>query len=326
MTFTVLLIQDDDLHDVRLQEGLLSDAGLGVKIAKVSSEVEIIAAAQQCDAIVSRNANLTGRVLHALPRLKIVSRQGVGFDSVSAADARSLGIWVSNVPDYGFLEVASHGFAMALSLTRHLAFFDRDVRRGVWDHGSTGSDLKRPSTMTVGLLGVGRTGRCFANLAAPLFGKIVGYDPFLKPEQFPAGVQVADTIESIFELCDIVSLHLPLNDETHNIVGTRMLNLMKRGSFIVNVGRGPLIDPEALLEALNSGHIAGAALDVLPTEPPAHNDPLVHHPRTLVSPHAAFYSVESYIELRTKTAQNVVTYARTGKPDYTAIAGTRTPE
>ena len=129
-------------------------------------------------------------------------------------------------------------------------------------------------------------------------------------------------MENLFKTADIISIHTPLNDETRNIVNKDVLKLMKPGSYIVNTARGGIVDVDDALDALNSGQLGGLALDVLPTEPPG-NHPLVSHPRTILTPHAAFFSREAEIELRSKAAKNIITFAKTGKPDYVVIQGTR---
>ena len=138
---------------------------------------------------------------------------------------------------------------------------------------------------------------------------------------FPPYVERVD-METLFSTADIISVHTPLNDETRSIVNARVLNLMKPGSYLVNTARGGIINVDDALVALNTGRLGGLALDVLPQEPPG-DHPLVRHPRTILTPHAAFFSQEAEIELRSKAAQNIVTFAQTGKPDYVVVKGFR---
>ena len=194
------------------------------------------------------------------------------------------------------------------------------VRAGKW-HYLTPGVLKRPSNMTVGVLGMGRIGRRFAHLARETYGKVIACDPHIMAYDFPPYVERVDMTE-LFATADIISVHTPLNDETRNIVNSKVLNLMTPGSYVVNTARGGLVNVEDALAALNSGQLGGLALDVLPNEPPG-DHPLVKHPRTILTPHAAFYSQEAEIELRRKAAQNIITFARTGKPDYLVTQGVR---
>jgi D-3-phosphoglycerate dehydrogenase len=140
---------------------------------------------------------------------------------------------------------------------------------------------------------------------------------------FPAYVERV-TLDAAFEQGDVVSLHTLLNDETRGMIGSRLLSLMRRGGYLVNTSRGAVVDIDALVAALEAGRLDGAGIDVLPQEPIASDHPLARHPRVILSPHAAFYSVEAERDLRRKSVQNIVTWAKTGRPDYVVVAGTRT--
>jgi len=313
------LITDYDFHDVDLEIGVLRDAGLEVATAQCRTEEDVIAAAKGFDGVLTQYAPMNARVFDALPEMRIVSRLGAGFDTVNIADAHRHGVWVANSPDYGVGEVASHALALALSLVRHVAFYDRDVRASNWHFTSAGT-LRRPSELTLGLLGFGRIGRRMAWIAQPCFKQILACDPYLTDGDFPVPVRRVG-LETLFRESDLVSLHVPLNDETRGIAGASMLALMKRGSWLVNTARGAVADVNAVLAALDSGQLDGAALDVLPVEPPPPGHPALSHPRMLVTPHAAFYSQEAEQELRRKAVQNLVDWARTGRPRYVVSEG-----
>ena len=177
--------------------------------------------------------------------------------------------------------------------------------------------------MTFGILGCGRIGRMAARCAAPAFGRVIAYDPLVPEAAWPQAIERVATLEGLFRQADVVSLHAPLTAETHYLVGADLLGTMRRGSYIVNASRGALIDPAALLDALNSGQIGGAGLDVFEQEPPNPDDPLLRHPRTLVCPHAAYYSKEADEEGRSRAVQNVIDYFRTGRPNHYVVEGTR---
>jgi D-3-phosphoglycerate dehydrogenase len=228
-------------------------------------------------------------------------------------------VWVANSPDYGVGEVATHALAMALSLVRHLPFYDRDVRAGNWHYTSAGT-LRRPGGLTLGILGMGRIGSRMAHLSRNVFRRIVACDPYIQDHQFPQGVERVSN-DALFREADVVSLHVPLNDETRGIAGERTIGMMKRGSWIVNTSRGAVANVDAVLAALDSGQLDGAGLDVLPQEPPAPNHAILRHPRVVLTPHAAFYSAEGEKELRRKAAQNLIDWARTGRPTYVVVEG-----
>src|SRR5215204_3174792 len=219
----------------------------------------------------------------------------------------------------GTTEVALQAVAMLLALLRNVAGHDREVRAGHWDY-HRGGQLRRPSSLTLGVVGLGRIGRMAAERAAPWFGAVFGYDPDLPDDAWPDDVQRLDLLD-LFRRSSAVTLHLPLDDTTRGFVGTELLSLMPGGSYLVNTARGGLVDLDAVLDALEAGGLAGVALDVLPEEPPPQDHPLLSHPRALITPHVAWYSTESEIELRRKASQNIVDWARTGRPTYAVVEG-----
>jgi D-3-phosphoglycerate dehydrogenase len=313
------LITDYDFPDVDLELALFRDAGMQIAVAQCRTEDDVIAAAQGCSGLLAQYAPMNGKVFSALPEVRIVSRFGAGFDTVNLDDARRFGVWVANSPDYGIGEVATHALGMALSLVRHLPWYQRDIQGGTWHYHSTGG-LSRASGMTLGILGLGRIGKRMSYIARNVFGPVVACDPYLIDGDFPAYVRRVSK-EELFRKADIVSLHVPLNDETRGIVDGRLLSLMKKGSYLVNTSRGAVVVVRDVLAALDSGRLDGAALDVLPKEPPEADDPVLRHPRLMLSPHAAFYSVEGERELRTKAAQNLIDWATTGRPRYVVVEG-----
>jgi D-3-phosphoglycerate dehydrogenase len=314
-----VLITDHDFPDVALEQRILADAGIEVATAQCRSEADVIAAGRGCAGLLSQYAPMNARVFDALPEVRVVSRMGAGYDTVNLEDARSHGVWVSNSPDYGVGEVSAHALGMALALVRHLPFYDRDVRASNWHYTSAGK-LRRVGTMTLGIIGFGRIGSRMAHISRSVFGRIVACDPYISADRFPEYVKRAG-IDELFRESDVVSAHVPLNDETRKMVNAGRIGIMKRGSWIVNTARGAVVDIEALLAALDSGQLDGAGLDVLPQEPPDAGHPLLGHPRVLLSPHAAFYSIEGEKELRAKAAQNLFDWARTGRPTYVVQEG-----
>jgi phosphoglycerate dehydrogenase-like enzyme len=317
------LITDHDFPDVDLELALFRDAGIDVATAQCRTEDDLIAAAPGCAGLLAQYAPVTERVMAALPELRIVSRMGAGYDTVDVAAARKRGVWVSNSPDYGIGEVATHALGMALSLIRHLPRFDREVRAGRWHYASTGG-LVRAADLTLGILGLGRIGKRMSYISRNVFGAVIACDPYIIDGDYPAYVGRVSK-EELFRRADVVSLHVPLNDETRGIVDARLIGLMNPGSFLVNTSRGAVVKVDDVVAALDSGRLEGAALDVLPQEPPAANEPLIAHPKALVTPHAAFYSVEGERELRTKAAQNLIDWAKTGRPKYVVVEGSPSP-
>lgn len=313
-----VLITDFDFPDLELELGMFKQAGIEVVSAQCKTQADVIAAGQGVDALLVQYAPVDQSVFAALPNVKIASRYGAGFDTINTDDAKAHGVWVCNSPDYGVHEVASHALAMTMNLVRHISFYDRDVRAGQWHYLSPGL-LKRPSELTLGILGLGRIGRRMAHLSRETFGRVIACDPHIMSYEFPPYVERVDMAE-LFSQADVISLHTPLNDETREIVNQSVLSLLKPGSYLVNTARGGIVNVDDALAALESGQLGGLALDVLPQEPPG-DHPLVSHPRTVLTPHAAFYSIQAEKELRRKAAQNIISYAQTGRPDYVVIEG-----
>jgi D-3-phosphoglycerate dehydrogenase len=314
-----VLVTDADYGALDLEAEVLRAAGHELLTARCRTAGEVIAAAQDVDAVLVQYAPITAEVLDALPRLRLVSRYGVGVDVVDTDAARARGVWVCNVPDYGTTEVALHAVAMLLALLRNLAEHDRQVHAGRWDH-RLGGRLPRPGGLTLGVVGLGRIGRTTMAGAAPWFGGVVGSDPYLPDDAWPAGVERLG-LQELFARSNAVTLHLPLTAETRGLVGADLLGRMPAGSYLVNTARGGLVDPDAVLRALQDGRLAGVGFDVLPQEPPAADHPLLTHPRALLSPHVAWYSEEAETELRRKAALNVVSWAATGRPDHVVVEG-----
>jgi D-3-phosphoglycerate dehydrogenase / 2-oxoglutarate reductase len=313
-----VLITDFNYANVDVEREILEGAGLEVVEAQCRTEEDVIEAGRGVSALLTQYAPITARVLAELPELRMVGRYGVGYDIVDVEAASERGVWVANVPDYCTEEVASHALGMALGLLRHLPLYDRAVRSGRWHPASTGS-LRRPSALTLGVVGLGRIGGTLARRASPWFGATLGCDPYLARSSWPEGVELA-SLEEVFSGSAVVSLHAPLTQETRGLVGRGLFERMQEGSYLINTARGGLVVMDDLLWALDEGPLAGAALDVLPQEPPPPDHPLLDKPNVLLSPHAAFYSLEAQEEARRKAARNVVSWAREGRPLYPVAA------
>jgi phosphoglycerate dehydrogenase-like enzyme len=312
-----ILITDYDFPDVELELALYRDAGVEVVTAQCRTEDEVIAAAKDCQGLLVQYAPVNGKVFAARPEIRIASRYGAGFDTINTADAKQHNVWVGNSPDYGVGEVATHALAMALAMLRNIAAYDRDVKQGVWHYTSAGK-IQRASDMTLGIVGLGRIGKRMAHISRNVFRRVIACDPHIIDGDFPAYVERVDK-EELFSQSDVVSLHTPLNDETRGMIDASVLGLMKPGSYLVNTARGGLVEIGDLLKALET-RLQGAALDVLPVEPPAADAAIIRHPRVLLSPHSAFYSEVAASELRRKAAQNLIDWHRTGRPSYVVVA------
>jgi phosphoglycerate dehydrogenase-like enzyme len=319
------LLTDFDAPDFTLERDIFKAAGITLVEAQCKTEDEVIAAAKQCnaDALLIQYAPISAKVLAALPRVGLCSRIGAGFDTINTADCQAASVWVANSPDYGVGEVATHALALALDIIRGTTFHTSDIRQGKWHYESNGK-RRRAREMTLGIVGLGRIGKRMAQISRDIFGQVIAYDPNLIEGDFPVHVQRVATLKELFERADIVSPHCLLSEQTKGMINADCFNAMKPNSFIVNTARGALINIADLLVALDNGQLFAAGLDVLPNEPALPNDPLCLHPRVVLTPHSAFYSVESEIELRSKAARNIVDWVRTGRPTYPVIVGNKT--
>jgi len=318
-----VLLTDYDFLDISLERDIFRQAGMEMLEAQCRTEQEVIDAARDCRALLVQYAPVTDRVLAALPMLGICSRLGAGYDTIDDKAAARYGIWVANSPDYGVGEVATHALALMLACMRNVVRYNRDIHEGRW-HYTSAATIPRASNLTLGILGLGRIGKRFAHIARNLFGRVIAHDPYLIDGDFPAYVQPV-SLDGLFEQADAISIHCLLNDETRGMVGEALLGRMKPGSYLVNTARGAVIDVDALVRALEQNKLAAVGLDVLPIEPVDAASPLLADPRVILSPHAAFYSIEAEIELRRKAAMNIVDWMKTGRPGYPVVQGTRKP-
>ena len=316
-----VLFTDYKFKDIEIESALFRDAGIELVTAQCKTEEEVIAASEGCQGLLIQYAPVGAKVFAARPDIAIASRIGVGYDVIDIDAAKAAGVWVANSPDYGVGEVATHALAMVLTLIRHIAFYDRDIKSGNYHYTSAGR-IRRASDMTLGILGLGRIGKRMAHVGRNCFRKVIACDPYIIDGDFPAYVERVDLMH-LFRDADAISIHVPLNDETRCMVNSSLLNIMKPTSVLVNTARGAVVNIDDLVLALGANRLDGVGLDVLPIEPPPMDHPLLKDPRVLLTPHAAFYSVESERELRRKAAQNLIDWRQRGRPTYVVVQGTK---
>ena len=232
-----------------------------------------------------------------LPDLRVVVTPSVGYDHIDVEAARRRGVVACNVPDYCVEEVADSVLALVLALLRGVVALDRHVREGGWDYRAAGP-LDTIAGTRLGIVGLGRIGVAVARRAIALGMDVCASDPFVSEDAVCEVGARAVSLEDLLASSDVVTLHAPLSRATERLIGRAELAAMPRGSYLVNTARARLVDTDALLEALASGHLAGAALDVLETEPPEPERPAPEAPTLIVTPHAAFYSERAEAELR----------------------------
>ncbi len=299
------MITDCDHDNIEPELRVFGEAGFNVRLAECKTSSDVVQQAREADTIINQYAPIDETVMAALKRCKAVVRYGVGFDNIDVAAASRHGVWVINVPDYGVEEVSDHTLALLMNLLRGLGRLDRAVRSGSWDVRVV-RPLHRVRTLAVGIVGCGRIGSAFAHKVKCLGVRVLGYDAVGVPEELVRDGMQQVGFDELLAGSDVVSLHLPLSEETRHLIGAEQLRRMKPGAYLINTARGSLVDSAALLRALNEGEIAGAALDVLEVEPPERGDALISHDRVVVTPHAAWYSEESYETLKSEAAREVV--------------------
>lgn len=322
---------DIDDFDIGPGIALLEAAGFRVKVLGTRDPDVIVSEAREACALLVGYSPVTAEMLERLPNLKIIALASMGFDTVDTQAAAARGIWTTNILGAATEEVATHALALTLEALRGTRRFSDRVRAGEWSFAGERAP-RRASSLTLGVVGLGRIGMHYAGYARGLFGRILGYDPML-PESSETHAKLAEqgvTRSELRELVaesDVLSLHLPLTEQTRHLVDAEFLAAMPQGATLINVSRGGLVDSAALAAAIQSGHIAGAGLDVLDVEPPDANHPLLNHPSIVLTPHVAFWSDASDRDYVLKQASNVVRWSETGRPDTPIIfSEPQTPE
>lgn len=291
--------------DVEIERSVIEGAGHRLVVGTASplpaEQIEALVAEHDPQAIMTCWAHVSRKAIQTPSKLDIVQRIGVGLDNIDVAAASERGAWVANVPDYCVGEVADHAVALLLGWARGTVEFDRAVKRAIWDPST--AQLRRVSDLTVGIIGYGRIGRATAQRLSGFGCKILAYNR--SPIGADALASQCESLEAVLVASDVVIIHAPLTPDTHHLIDAKMIGRMRPNSFLINVSRGPLVDNEALLQALENGHISGAGLDVIEGEP---TPPLAitGRPNVIATPHIAFSSEASLAELRRRSAEEVV--------------------
>jgi D-3-phosphoglycerate dehydrogenase len=299
------LITDYTWPSIAPETEILEAAGIEVIAAPDGSEETLTRLAEDVDAILFCFTKVPDSALRAATKCVVASRYGIGVDNINHDVCTELGIVITNIPDYSLDEVADHAIAMILAFNRDLINLDRGVRESGWDGVGLPMHSRRLRETTLGIVGMGRIGRTLAVRAQAFGMRILASDPMLTPDNTPEYIQSV-SLEQLLAESEFVSLHTPLLPQTTGLIGREQFRLMKNDAFIVNAARGGLIDDAALVEALESGEIAGAGLDVTPAEPFPADHPLNDMSNVIITPHTAFHSRESLLELEQRTAREVV--------------------
>jgi D-3-phosphoglycerate dehydrogenase len=284
-------------------------------MSKSSSADDILSVAKDADAILVTYAKLTREILIQLTKCKAIGRFGLGVDNIDLPTAKEKGIAVNYVPDYCIREVSDHAMALLLALIRKIPLSNKLVQSGRWEMPAV-VPIRRIEGTVLGLVGFGNIPRLVAPKAQAFGIKVIAYDPYAKPEVFKAAKVESVDFDTLLKTSDYISVHAPLMAATRGMMNAAAFAKMKKGAYIVNTARGPLIDEPALIAALDSGQIGAAGLDVVTAEPLAKDSALLGRDNVIVSPHTGFYSIEALNELQTKCATDVASVLSGEKAVY----------
>ena len=317
MTRTILLTGPE-----LTAEAMAHAAAHGVRIVPTvpyapAEELTAIIAAEQPDAIIVRQGNLTRDMIDASPRLRIIAKHGVGYDTIDVVAAGDRCIPVTIALGANAQSVAEHAFALMFTVARRTALLDARMRDGHWDKAtSVGTEL---SGKTLGLVGLGAIGRILMELVGPLRMTVKVFDPYLKELPSASHVELVRNFDVLLTDCDIISLHCPLTDQNRNLFGAVQFERMRPDSILINTARGELVDTDALVHALSTGQIGGAGLDTFNPEPPPADSPLWGLPTLVATPHVGANTVEARDRVGLLAVQQIIDFWNGKAPDPRAV-------
>ena len=314
MTWKVL-ITDHVWPNIDPEREVLEAGGAEVVVAPNGNEETLIEMARDADAIMTCFAMVTDKVVAAAENCKVIGRFGVGVDNIAVGTATELGIAVTYVPDYCVDEVSDHVMGLLHAWNRKIVLFDRSVKESGWGSQGLTMRMMRLRGKTIGIVGFGRIGQAVAAKARGYGLNILASDPIVSADSVKNLGGSLVELDTLLEESDFVTLHAPLTEGTRNLIGREELTKMKPEAFLINAARGPLIDEAALYDALTSGKIAGAGLDVMVDNVPPRNHPLLSLENIIITPHVAFFSQESTLELEQRAAAEVVSVMHGRMPD-----------
>lgn len=321
-----VVVTDHDFEDLSIERNELGgnfevrDLTEELRAAESDAAAAGILGGTDADGVLNLRYDLGEDAVRALADAdcRIIARYGIGVDNVATGEAAAEGMYVTNVPGYCDEEVTTHALSFLLALARRLPTYDASVADGAWDR-DVGTPIHRFSERTVGIVGFGTLGRTVGERVAAFGADVIASDPFVDSEDVVGYDVELVEFETLLERSDFVTIHSPLTDDTRGLFDGEAFERMKRGAYLVNVARGPIVRTEALARALDEGQIAGAALDVFPDEPPAADDPLRTHDRVLTTPHVAWYSEEANAERRQRASAAIRAALSGARPEPTVV-------
>lgn len=315
----VMLALEGYYEDTKIEEEIFKEVDAGVVLICSTDEDTIIRCVADADAILTTDVQVTERTLEAAKKCKIVAVTAVGYDDVDILAATKRGIYVTNVPSNYWCadEVSDHALALMLAIQRKVTFFDKKTKAGAWQEPIILSEARLTLPLrgqTYGLVSFGNIARAVAKKAKVFGFSVIAADPFVDPEEANRyGVKLVD-FDTLLRISDVISIHAPLLKSTYHMFNEETIGKMKKTAYLVNTGRGRIVDQKALYNALKSGKIAGAALDVLEDEPPKANEPLFNLDNVIITPHIASETKTSLLKCREISSRDVATVLKGGQP------------
>lgn len=315
MAKTMIAVADSVFLNLKPAERILADLDATVQLAKEPTADAILEIAREADGLMVTFARIDRELIRELKRCRVIGRFGIGVDNIDIDAATQAGIQVCYVPDYCLDEVSDHAMALLLGLVRKIVYCDRLVRTARWE-GKAAAPMWRFRGRTIGLVGFGKIPQTLVPKAQAFGLKVIAYDPFIDPDvASDLDVELVD-FGALLASSDYISIHAPLTADTNQMFNADVFQQMKPEALLINTSRGSLIDEQALAEALDQNQLAGAALDVLAVEPPQSECPLLNRDNVIVTPHIAYYSEDSLLDLQTKAAQDVASVLNGKPPRY----------
>lgn len=311
-----VVVTDISFPDYDIERALFAKMGVEFVVADCQSTADLVDVAKDADGLLNAAFPLTAERLALLPQVKVICRYGIGVDTIDITAASKRGIYVANVQDYCHDEVADHALALILSATRKIVCLNQRLKKDVHANVYEQAPIRRIKEQTVGLISFGNIARNLATKLQAVGYSVIAYDPYCLEDTARRYHVKLVPLEELMSQADIISVHTPLNAETHHLINAERLSLVKRECWIVNTGRGAVIDETALIDAIKNKKLAGAALDVFEKEPLDPANPLLQLDQVVMTPHAAFYSDESCAELKQKAVANIVSVFKSGTPTY----------
>jgi D-3-phosphoglycerate dehydrogenase / 2-oxoglutarate reductase len=302
--------------DFSIERELLE--GSRFELVPLRVQGDIIEQIADAAAIMTNQVPISESIAAQLRNCSVITRMGVGFDIIDAPACRKYGIEVCYVPDYGTEDVANHAIALLFAVHRHLLQYHHSVEQGLWDFKVAGT-IHLLNELRLGIFGLGRIGSNFARKMQVFVKEILGYDPNLSKAAIEAKGVIPSTSEEIFSECELISLHLPYSPKSHHFIANKEIDLMTRRPILINVSRGGLVDTQALIRGLRTYRLSGAGLDVLETEPQVQPE-LLRLENVIITPHAAWYSVEANQRLR-RTALTDILRVLSGQAPLYPVPG-----